>query len=126
MKKTAANLAAWGFACIFLAASLCAQTQAAASNPASAPSQSQQLVSGGPALPDQASAPAAGKPHDNSFVIGNDDVLAINVWKDTEVSRTFPARSDGKISLPLVGEIQAAGRTPMQLEEEITTSFSFT
>ena len=45
-----------------------------------------------------------------------DDVLAVNVWKETEVSRSVPVRSDGKISLPLVGEVQAAGETPHQLE----------
>ena len=59
------------------------------------------------------------KSHDNSYVIGNDDVLGINVWKDTDLSRSIPVRSDGKISLPLVGELQAAGRTPLQLEHEI-------
>ena len=64
-----------------------------------------------------ASAPA--KPHDNSFVIGNDDVLAINVWKEPDISRSIPVRSDGKISLPLVGEVQAAGLTPLSLEKEI-------
>jgi polysaccharide export outer membrane protein len=60
-----------------------------------------------------------GKPHDNSFVIGNDDVLAVSVWKEAEISRSVPVRSDGKISLPLVGELQAAGRTPFNLEQDI-------
>ncbi|MGA8087997.1 MAG: polysaccharide biosynthesis/export family protein [Terracidiphilus sp.] len=60
------------------------------------------------------------KAHDDNFVIGNDDVLAISVWKEAELSKSVPVRSDGKISLPLVGEIQAAGRTPLQLENEIT------
>jgi polysaccharide biosynthesis/export protein len=65
-------------------------------------------------------APAATKAHDDSFVIGNDDVLAINVWKEPDVSRpAVPVRSDGKISLPLVGEVQASGRTPLKLEQEI-------
>jgi polysaccharide export outer membrane protein len=52
-------------------------------------------------------------------VIGNDDQLAINVWKEPDLTRTIPVRSDGKISLPLVGEIQAEGRTPLQLEQDI-------
>jgi len=47
------------------------------------------------------------KPHDDSFQIGPDDVLAINVWKEPEISRSVPVRSDGKVSLPLVGEVQA-------------------
>jgi polysaccharide export outer membrane protein len=59
------------------------------------------------------------KPHDASYVIGNADVLAITVWKEPDVSRSIPVRPDGKISLPLVGEIQATGRTPLQLEQEI-------
>jgi len=66
-------------------------------------------------------AEAATKPHDDSFVIGNDDVLNINVWKEPDVSRSIPVRSDGKISLPLAGEIQAAGRTPLGLEREIAS-----
>jgi polysaccharide biosynthesis/export protein len=55
----------------------------------------------------------------NTFLIGNDDVLAINVWKETELSRSVPVRSDGKISLPLVGEVQASGETPRHLEQAI-------
>ncbi len=62
---------------------------------------------------------SAAKPHDDSFVIGNDDVLAINVWKEPDISRSIPVRSDGKISLPLVGEVQAAGLTPLKLEKDI-------
>ena len=61
----------------------------------------------------------APKPHDSTFVIGNDDVLAINVWKEPDISRSIPVRSDGKISLPLVGEVQAAGITPLKLEQDI-------
>lgn len=61
------------------------------------------------------------KPHDGTYVIGASDMLSINVWKEQDVSRVVPVRSDGKISLPLVGEIQASGRTPLQLEQEITT-----
>jgi len=61
------------------------------------------------------------KPHDSEYLIGPEDVLSINVWKEPEISRTIPVRLDGRISLPLAGEVQAAGRTPDQLEQEITT-----
>ena len=61
------------------------------------------------------------KVQDDSFVIGNDDVLSVNVWKEPEISKSVPVRSDGKISLPLVGEVQAAGSTPLKLEQEIAT-----
>jgi polysaccharide export outer membrane protein len=58
---------------------------------------------------------------DDTFVIGNDDVLSINVWKEPDFSRSIRVRSDGKISLPLMGEVQATGCTPSQLEEEIAS-----
>ena len=64
-------------------------------------------------------AAPANAPHDSSFVIGNNDVLAISVWKEPDISRSVPVRSDGKISLPLAGEVQAAGLTPLKLEQEI-------
>ncbi len=69
--------------------------------------------------PGHDAATSGDKPHDDSFVIGNDDVLAINVWKEPDISRSIPVRSDGKISLPLVGEVQAAGLTPLKLEKDI-------
>jgi polysaccharide export outer membrane protein len=56
---------------------------------------------------------------DESFKIGADDILGISVWKEAEISRSVTVRSDGKISLPLIGELQAAGKTPKQLETEI-------
>lgn len=77
---------------------------------------SQQTTTGAPASPAQSSKT---QPHDDSYVIGNDDVLGIDVWKEAEVSKSVPVRSDGKISLPLVGEVQAAGRTPLKLEQDI-------
>lgn len=65
-------------------------------------------------------APPASKTNDDSFVIGNDDVLAINVWKEPDFSQKIQVRSDGKISLPLLGEVQATGLTPLQLEQDLT------
>jgi polysaccharide biosynthesis/export protein len=56
---------------------------------------------------------------DPDYVIGLGDVLNINVWKEPEVSSSVPVRPDGKISLPLVNDIQAAGLTPMQLGQAI-------
>ena len=67
-------------------------------------------------------APGENKSGDDTFVIGIDDVLAINVWKEPDFSRsTIHVRSDGKISLPLLGEVQAAGLTPLQLEHDLAT-----
>ncbi|MGA8736005.1 MAG: polysaccharide biosynthesis/export family protein [Terriglobales bacterium] len=70
-----------------------------------------------PAPADSSTVGGAVRPHDNTYIIGNDDVLSINVWKEPDVSKTVPVRSDGKISLPLAGEVQASGQTPLQLEK---------
>lgn len=53
----------------------------------------------------------------DTYVIGPEDVLDIFVWKEGELSRRVPVRLDGMISLPLVGEIKAAGLTPVKLKE---------
>jgi polysaccharide export outer membrane protein len=55
------------------------------------------------------------------FVIGLEDVLAVNVWKEPELSvKEVMVRPDGKISLPLVGDVQASGFSPKQLQDRIT------
>jgi polysaccharide export outer membrane protein len=55
-----------------------------------------------------------------SYVIGPEDVLSIHVWKEEALSRTVPVRMDGKISLPLIDDVQAAGYTARQLKEVLT------
>ena len=57
---------------------------------------------------------------DPAYVIGPQDVLDINVWKETEMTRVVPVRPDGKISLPLINDVQAAGLTPQQLAAAVT------
>ena len=59
---------------------------------------------------------------DPNYVIGPQDVLDISVWKEPEVSRTVPVRPDGKISLPLLNDVQVAGFTPSQLAAQLTES----
>ena len=58
---------------------------------------------------------------DPGYVIGPQDVLDINVWKEPDMTRVVPVRPDGKISLPLINDVQAAGSTPTQLAADITT-----
>lgn len=112
MTITAKKMCRWtamSAVCILISGCVAAQTDAmkgAKSQP--------QTVAGDPGNGSQA------RPHDDTYVIGVDDVLAINVWKEPDVSRTVPVRSDGKISLPLAGEVQASGDTPHQLEKELT------
>lgn len=68
-----------------------------------------------------AAVPVSGTATDDAtYVIGVDDVLSINVWKEPEITRVVPVRSDGKISLALVGEVTAGGKTPKDLKAEIT------
>lgn len=56
---------------------------------------------------------------DREYKIGPEDVLDIAVWNNTAISRAVPVRPDGKISIPLVNDVQAAGLTPMQLREAL-------
>jgi polysaccharide biosynthesis/export protein len=55
----------------------------------------------------------------DQYIIGPEDILSIHVWREESVSRQVPVRMDGKISLPLIDEIQAAGLTPLQLKETL-------
>jgi polysaccharide biosynthesis/export protein len=106
-----ASLATGAISLAVLGSTVCSQAPANATTDGATPA----------AAETAAPTPSPGdKPHDGTFVIGADDVLAINVWKETEISRSIVVRSDGKISLPLVGEVVAAGETPLQLEQVIT------
>ena len=57
---------------------------------------------------------------DPAYVIGPEDVIDINVWKEPDMTRIVPVRPDGKISLPLINDVQAAGSTPQQLASTVT------
>ena len=59
-----------------------------------------------------------------AYQIGPEDVLEISVWKNPELSRTVPVRPDGKVSLPLVNDIQAAGLTPIDLRDQVTAKLA--
>jgi polysaccharide export outer membrane protein len=65
-----------------------------------------------PAAQDSASA--------SDYVIGADDQLRVSVWKEPDLSETLPVRPDGRISMPLLNDIPAAGLTPLQLKDSIT------
>jgi len=55
----------------------------------------------------------------NDYVIGPQDLLAINVWREPELSQTVPVRPDGKISFPLVGDLEVSGLTPRALQARL-------
>lgn len=83
------------------------------------------LLPMGATLAGQAADPAPGTPpepppmNDDTFRIGVEDVLAISVWRDNDLTRDVPVRPDGRISLPLLQDIDAAGKTPKELAQEI-------
>ena len=52
-----------------------------------------------------------------SYVIGAEDTILVSVWKEPDMSKSVPVRPDGMISLPLIGEVKAAGYTPVQLQD---------
>jgi len=54
------------------------------------------------------------------YLIGSEDVIEVMVWKNADLSRVVNVRPDGKISLPLIGDIQAAGYTALQLKDRVT------
>jgi polysaccharide export outer membrane protein len=65
-------------------------------------------------------APEVKTTSDPDYKIGAQDVIRIDVWKEPEISRTTPVRPDGRISLPLLNDVQAAGLTPTQLAANIS------
>jgi polysaccharide export outer membrane protein len=65
--------------------------------------------------------PAAPPSVSSDYVIGSEDTLHVSVWKEPDLTATLPVRPDGKISLPLLNDVQAAGLTPMQLAADLTT-----
>jgi polysaccharide export outer membrane protein len=90
------------------------EPQPPAAQPATAEPAPENKVAPGPSAPAAAVDPKA-------YVIGAEDVISIRVWREPENSGTFNVRPDGKVSVPLLGEIQAAGLTPEQLSANIST-----
>jgi polysaccharide export outer membrane protein len=76
--------------------------------------------------PTEAQVPAAAvqTPDASNYIISTGDELQIFVWKNPELSTTTPVRPDGKITAPLVQDIQAQGKTPTQLSADLTTALS--
>jgi polysaccharide export outer membrane protein len=85
-------------------------SQASSSKPAATASPSPDLPKSAPGV------------RPESYVIGAEDVINVFVWKEPDMSKTVPVRPDGMISLPLVGEVKAAGYTPVQLQDVLADS----
>jgi polysaccharide export outer membrane protein len=95
-----------------LALVLAAATSLAAQQPPAA--------NGKPAVPPAGVTVPAGVTPPPDYVIGPDDVLTVVFWREKELSSEVAVRPDGKITLPLMNDIQAAGLTPEQLRDELT------
>jgi len=61
---------------------------------------------------------------DSEFRLGPDDVIEVSVYQEKDLSTVVPVRPDGKISIPLIGEMQASGKTATELQKEITQRYS--
>ena len=101
MKHTATSL--------FVAAALMAACFALAPMPAAAKDDDKKLTPQPPALGDE-------------YRLGPGDKLRIEVYKDVQLSQSVQVRPDGKITLPLIGDLDATNRTPLELRDTITTS----
>jgi polysaccharide export outer membrane protein len=88
----------------------CAQWQSGARNAGSAPAEAPEVDTVSPDSPD--------------YVIDSGDVLRIQVWRNPELSTDVPVRPDGRISVPLLNDVQAAGLTTHELRETIATSLA--
>ena len=69
---------------------------------------------------DKATTAASASQAGPEYVIGPEDALHIAVWREADLTASLPVRPDGKISLPLLDDVQAAGLTPKQLADSIT------
>jgi polysaccharide biosynthesis/export protein len=109
MKILAMKLLAAGCVCaVIWPAPLCAQQASPPVPPVTGP----------------ASATASGAPLPADYVIGPEDVLTILFWRDKDLSADAVVRPDGKITLPLLNDLQAAGLTPEQLKDAVEEAAS--
>ncbi len=69
-------------------------------------------------------APAQAEVQEDYYVIGKGDILEIVVWQEPEISRQVKVRVDGRISMPLVDDVQASGLTPLELKEIVTQNLA--
>jgi polysaccharide export outer membrane protein len=95
----------------------------AAPQPAASPTSQTPPATATSADPIKMAAPAAATkatpPSTKVYLIGAEDVLRISIWNNAPMSGEFPVRPDGAISIPLLGDVMVAEKTPQQVEEEI-------
>lgn len=82
--------------------------------------QTANLKSSDPAASDTTKPADTAKPAEivpAGYIVGDSDVIRVNVWKEPEVSQTVVVRTDGNISLPLINEVRVSGMTPLQIQD---------
>jgi polysaccharide export outer membrane protein len=94
--------------------------QASQTQTQESPAQPSKPEAGAPVKP--AALPTSVDP--NTYTLGADDVISVRVWREPDLSGTMVVRPDGKITMPLINEVQAGGLTPSKLGDEITTKLS--
>ena len=99
--------------------------------PALAQKESSSAPSSSTAAPARGDAPSAPPKPDSSvavdpktYVIGAQDVLSIKVWREADFTGLYTVRPDGKITLPLIGDVQASGLTPERLGDQLKQGLS--
>jgi polysaccharide export outer membrane protein len=110
VKSIGPGRGAWAWVAVLLMVGGVGRGLAAAAEPA-------------PASPPPAEPAAAARPaqpaDDSEYRIGVEDLIVVSVWRDPDLTREVPVRPDGRISLPLLQDIDAAGKTPRELAQEI-------
>ena len=115
-----------GLLCLFLCTLLQANPAQSTGGQTAGGSQTQNLPStgkGSEAKPESSAAPAGGAPVSSTdYKVGPSDVLSIRVWGEPEFSGPVAVHQDGKFTLPLVGDLQAGGKTPVEIQEIIAAA----
>ena len=105
---------------IACACSLVAQTQAAnlkSPDPAASDAAKPADTARPADIPKTADAAKPAEVVPAGYIVGDSDVIHVNVWKEPEVSQTVVVRTDGNISLPLINEVKVSGMTPLQIQD---------
>lgn len=92
--------------------------------PAAQQAPSTEATKPAPAGTAKATAPATSAVDNDTYVLGADDVIIVRVWREQDLSGPHTIRPDGKITMPLIKEIQAAGLTPNKVADAITAALS--
>lgn len=109
VKSSACGRGAWSGVAVLAIAVMLSRGIAVAAEPATA----------SPPAPEPATAARPAQVDDSGYRIGVEDLIVVSVWRDPDLTREVPVRPDGRISLPLLQDIDAAGKTPKELAQDI-------